>query len=86
VRKLIHGNDTQFADFAAIFIRKTFCAYGNFMLIEQRRGLVVMVSVIRTLRVRYPSWTTSLVTLDIKLRFLVPECPCQGKRKIPHSR
>jgi hypothetical protein len=29
VRKLIRGNDTQFADFAAIFIRENICVYGN---------------------------------------------------------
>jgi hypothetical protein len=26
--KLIRGNDTQFMDFAAIFIRKNICVYG----------------------------------------------------------
>jgi hypothetical protein len=28
-RKLICGNDTQFADFAAIFIAENICIYGN---------------------------------------------------------
>jgi hypothetical protein len=27
-QKLIRGNDTQFVDFAAIFIRENICVYG----------------------------------------------------------
>jgi hypothetical protein len=30
--KLIRGNDTQLADFAAIFIRENICVYGTFLV------------------------------------------------------